>query len=81
MFEEKKAVVPFHISNVLIILMVAMAGYAVMTDFVFGYTFNFLLQLVIFILIILPIYIFGNFVFVKNINQLIVNTGPLKTRK
>jgi hypothetical protein len=65
MFEEKKAVVPFHICNVLIILMVSMAVYAVMTVYVFGHTFNFLLQLVIFILIILPIYLFGNFVFEK----------------
>ena len=65
MFEEKKAVVPFHICNVLIILMVSMAVYAVMTVYVFGHTFNFLLQLVIFIFIILPIYLFGNFVFEK----------------
>ena len=65
MFEEKKAVVPFHICNVLIILMVSMAVYAVMTVYVFGHTFNFLLQLFIFILIILPIYLFGNFVFEK----------------
>ena len=63
MFEEKKAVVPFHICNVLIILMVSMAVYAVMTVYVFGHTFNFLLQLFIFILIILPIYLFGNFVY------------------
>jgi membrane-associated protease RseP (regulator of RpoE activity) len=42
-----------------------MPVYAVMTVFVFGHTFNFLLQLVIFILIILPIYLFGNFVFEK----------------
>ena len=65
MFEEKKAVVPFHICNVLIILMVSMAVYAVMTVYVFGHTFNFLLQLVIFIFIILPIYLFGNFAFEK----------------
>ena len=65
MFEEKKAVVPFHICNVLIILMVSMAVYAVMTVYVFGHTFNFLLQLFIFIFIILPIYLFGNFVFEK----------------
>ena len=65
MFEEKKAVVPFHICNVLIILMVSMAVYAVMTVYVIGHTFNFLLQLVIFIFIILPIYLFGNFSFEK----------------
>ena len=65
MFEEKKTVVPFHICNVLIILMVSMAVYAVMTAYVFGHKFNFLLQLVIFIFIILPIYLFGNFVFEK----------------
>ena len=62
MFEEKKTVVPFHICNVLIILMVSMAVYAVMTVYVIGHPFNFLLQLVIFIFIILPIYLFGNFV-------------------
>jgi hypothetical protein len=65
MFEEKKAVIPFHICNVLIILMVAMAVYAVMTVYAFGHTFNFLQQLVIFIFIILPIYLIGNFAFEK----------------
>lgn len=65
MFDEKKAVVPFHICNVLIILMVSIGIYAVMTVFVFEHTFNFLLQLVIFIFMILPIYLFGNFAFEK----------------
>ena len=42
MFEEKKAVVPFHICNVLIILMVSMAVYAVMRVYVLGHTFQLL---------------------------------------
>ena len=65
MFDEKKDVVPFHICNVLIILMVAMAVYAVMTVYVFGQNFNYLLQLVIFIFIIFPIYLIGNVAFEK----------------
>lgn len=65
MFEEKKAVIPFHICNVLIILMVSIGVHAVMTVYILGHTFNFLLQLVIFIFIILPIYLFGNFAFAK----------------
>lgn len=65
MFEEKKTVVPFHLCNMLIILMVSIGVYAVMTVYVFGQNFNFLLQLVIFIFIIFPIYLFGNAAFEK----------------
>ena len=37
MFEEKKAVVPFHICNLLIISMVSMAVYVVMMVYVLGH--------------------------------------------
>ena len=63
MFEEKKAVVPFHICNLLIISMVSMAVYVVMMVHVSGHHFSFLQQLAIFIFIILPVYLSGNLAF------------------
>lgn len=65
MFKEKKSVMPFHICNLLIILIVSMAAYSVMTIYIFGYELNFLRHVVIFLFIILPIYLFGNFAFEK----------------
>ena len=93
MFAEKKTVVPFHICNVLISLIVSVAVYAVMAIYVVGHEFNFILQSVIFLFIILPIYLFGNFAFerYKTINQkyrttenekvVVLNERYLKRRK
>ncbi|MFJ5624883.1 hypothetical protein ACIQD3_19680 [Peribacillus loiseleuriae] len=65
MFQEKKDMVPFHICNVLITLMVSFAAHAVMTIYIIGNEFNLILQLVILMLMILPIYILGHFAFEK----------------
>jgi hypothetical protein len=63
MFEEKKAVIPFHICNLLIILMVSMAVFMGLMVNVLGHHINFLQQLTIFIFMILPIYFSGNLAF------------------
>ena len=63
MFEEKKAVVPFHICNLLIITMVSMAVFVVLMVNVLGHHISFLQQLAIFIFMILPIYLSGNLAF------------------
>ncbi|MET3696647.1 hypothetical protein [Bacillus oleivorans] len=65
LFREKKGVFLFHLCNVLIILMVAFATYAVMTRYIMGSEFNWLLQLVILLFMILPIYMIGHFAFEK----------------
>ena len=66
MFEEKKAVIPFHICNLLIILMVSMAVFMGLMVNVLGHHINFLQQLTIFIFMILPIYVSGNLAFEQN---------------
>ncbi|MBS4179578.1 hypothetical protein [Lederbergia citrea] len=65
MFREKKDVVPFHICNVVITLMVSCGAHAVMTIYIIGNEFNLILQLVILMFIIIPIYISGHFAFEK----------------
>lgn len=65
LFGNKKDAVPFHICNVVIILMVSFAAHAVMTNYVFGNEFKLVLPLVINLLMILPIYILGHFAFEK----------------
>ncbi|MGE8081245.1 hypothetical protein [Peribacillus loiseleuriae] len=65
MFQEKKDMLPFHICNVLITLMVSFAAHAVMTIYIIGNEFNLILQLVILMFMILPIYILGHFAFEK----------------
>lgn len=65
LFREKKDVLPFHICNVVIILMVSMVAHAVMTIYIIGNEFDWILQLVINMFIILPIYILGHFAFEK----------------
>lgn len=65
MFREKNNMVPFHICNVLITLMVSFAAHAVMTIYIIGNELNWILQLVILMFIILPIYILGHFAFEK----------------
>lgn len=65
MFQEKKDMVPFHICNMLITLMVSFMAHAVMTIYIIGNEFNLILQLVILMFMILPIYILGHFAFEK----------------
>lgn len=66
MFREKTSVIAFHICNILIVLMVSFAFYAVFTIYIFENKLNLLLQMFINLLIILPIYIVGNIIFEKN---------------
>ncbi|THE11007.1 hypothetical protein E1I69_16485 [Bacillus timonensis] len=66
MFREKTSVIAFHICNVLIVLMVSFAFYAVFTIYIFEKDLNLLLQMLINLFIILPIYIIGNILFEKN---------------
>ncbi|MBX9976365.1 hypothetical protein [Cytobacillus firmus] len=65
MFREKNNMVPFHICNVLITLMVSFAAHAVMTIYIIGNEFDWILQFVILMFIIIPIYILGHFAFEK----------------
>lgn len=65
LFREKKGVFIFHICNVLIILMVAFAAYAVVTRYIMGGELDWLSQMVILLFTILPIYMVGHFVFEK----------------
>jgi hypothetical protein len=62
---REKDVLPFHICNVVIILMVSMLAHTVMTKYIIGNEFNWILQLVILFFIILPMYILGHFAFEK----------------
>lgn len=64
LFREKD-VLPFHICNVVIILMVSMLAHAVMTKYIIGNEFNWILQFVILMFNILPIYISGHIAFEK----------------
>ncbi|MEH7384583.1 hypothetical protein V7147_04070 [Bacillus sp. JJ1521] len=66
MFREKQSVIPFHICNVLIVLMVSFAFHAVFIIYIFERELNLLLQMLINLIIILPIYIVGNTIFEKN---------------
>lgn len=63
MFEEKKAVIPFHICNLLIITIVSSAVFMGLMVNVLGHHINILQQLTIFIFMILPIYFSGNLAF------------------
>ena len=62
---REKVVLPFHICNFIIILMVSMLAHAVMTIYIIGNEFNWFPQLIILMCIILPIYLLGNFTFEK----------------
>src|SRR4051812_10252242 len=64
LFREKD-VLPFHICNVIIILMVSMLANAVMTIYIIGNEFDWILRLVTLMFFILPIYILGHFAFEK----------------
>jgi hypothetical protein len=65
MFLRGKEFFPFHICNVVIILMVAFASQAVMTRYVFGQQIHILRDILILIAIILPVYISGHLAFEK----------------
>ncbi len=65
MFLKGKEFFPFHICNVLIILMVAFASQAVMTRYVFEQSFHLIRDVLILIAIILPVYIFVHLAFEK----------------
>ncbi|MFC4800418.1 hypothetical protein ACFPA1_13825 [Neobacillus sp. GCM10023253] len=58
---EKTDTVPFHICNIVIILMASLLAHAVMAKYVIGTEFDVILQLVIHVCMILPIYILGHF--------------------
>ncbi len=66
MFREKTSVIPFHICNVLIVLMVSFAFHAVFTIYIFENELNLLLQMLVNLFIILPIYTVGNILLEKN---------------
>ena len=63
MFRDSKDERAFHICNVIIILMASFVTNAVMILSVAQNEFNWMLQIVILLLMILPIYIFGHFAF------------------
>lgn len=65
MFQEKKDALPFHICNLLITLMVSFAAHAIMTIYIMGDEFNWIVQPIILLFIILPIYLIGHFAFEK----------------
>jgi hypothetical protein len=65
MFLKGREFFPFHICNVLIILMVAFASQAVMTRYVFGQQFHIIRNVLILIALILPVYISGHLAFEK----------------
>jgi hypothetical protein len=65
MFLKGREFFPFHICNVLIILMVAFASQAVMTRYVFEHSFHLIRDVLILIAIILPVYISGHLAFEK----------------
>lgn len=65
MFREEKEVFTFHFCNVIITLMASFVTHAVMTTYVMGNEFNWRIQLILLILIILPIYILGHLAFEK----------------
>ncbi len=65
MFGEKKDVLAFHICNVIIIVMASFGALAVMTIFVAGKEFNYILQPFILLFLISPIYILGHLAFEK----------------
>jgi uncharacterized BrkB/YihY/UPF0761 family membrane protein len=65
MFREKEDVLPFHICNVVIILMVSLGANACLTYYVFENKLNMALQLVILIFMTLPLYLLGNWAFEK----------------
>ncbi|MBS4216670.1 hypothetical protein [Neobacillus rhizophilus] len=62
---EKTDTVPFHICNIVIIIMASLLAHAVMTKYVMGNKIDLMLQIVIHMFMIFPIYILGNIAFEK----------------
>lgn len=93
MFLRGKEFFPFHICNLLIILMVAFASQAVMARYVFGQQFHILRDTLILLAIILPVYLSVHLAFEKyksvyrkfsaaeNGKVLILNDKYLKKKK
>lgn len=65
MFREKKQVFAFHICNLLIILITAFGANAVTTTYILENKFEWRMQLIILLCMILPIYILGHVSFEK----------------
>mgnify|MGYP001263488919 FL=1 len=66
MFRDKKASIPFHICNVIATLILAYSLKFVMTVYVFKKEFHIIPQYFILLGIILPIYLFVNYLFKKH---------------
>lgn len=62
-FEEKRAIVAFHIWNVLFILMTSSVAHVVMTIYYFEDTSKIILQAVLLLSTTLSFYLLGNIVF------------------
>ena len=65
MFKEKHEVLPFHICNVLIILMASLGAHATMSIYVMDVSFHLFLQIIIHLIMIMPIYLLGQRAFDK----------------
>lgn len=65
MFRDKKAEIPFHICNIIATVVLAYCIKFVMMVFVFKEAFHILLEYFILLGLTLPIYLFGNHVFIK----------------
>ncbi|MEK5064481.1 hypothetical protein [Cytobacillus sp. FSL R5-0596] len=65
MFREKHNMIPFHICNILITFIVSIVADAVLTIYIFGENYNWLLHLLILLFMILPIYFLGHLAFEK----------------
>lgn len=65
MFREKKAVLAFHVCNVVIILMVAFVTHAVTTIYLLGNELRLVRHLIFLVLLILLVYVIGHFAFEK----------------
>lgn len=65
LFHQTKAVVAFHICNVIITLMFSLVVQTVVTVYILGHELKFLVSALILLLMILPIYFFGHLAFEK----------------
>ncbi len=62
-FEEKNAIVSFHILNVFFILITSSAAHVVMTIYIFGDASKIILQVAVLFFTTLSFYLLGNIVF------------------
>ena len=91
-FEEKNAIVSFHVWNVLFILITSSAAHVVMTIFIFEDTSKIIFQVAVLLFMILSFYLLGNIVFehykfmlkkyvkVENGKVLVLNKAYLKRK-